>query len=59
MSAKLEKIANNFPSFFDYPLRVRQAHHDFFKFFDILIKRVKEDEQIAEQLEEKNQLKLL
>lgn len=59
MSAKLTKIAYSFPSLNEYPLRVREADAEFFKCFHLLIKRVKEDEQIAAELEEKNQLKLL
>lgn len=57
-SVKLQKLLDSWPDLRDYPLRVKEADRVARTMFDALIKAVKQDEQIARELEEKNQLKM-
>lgn len=56
-SVKLQRILDKWPDLRDYPLRVKEADRVARLMLDNLIKVVKQDEQIARELEEKNQKK--
>ncbi len=58
-SEKLQKLLDSWPDLTDYPIRVKEADRIARLMLDNLIKAVKQDEQIARELEEKNQMKLL
>lgn len=58
-SVKLQKLLDKWPDLTDYPLRVKEADRVARLMLDNLIKVVKQDELIARELEEKNQLKML
>ena len=57
-SEKLQKLLDKWPDLTDYPIRVKEADQIARLMLDNLIKVVKQDEQIARELEEKNQLKM-
>lgn len=58
-SQKLANLLVKFPDLTDYPVRVKEADKTARLMMDNLIKIVKQDEKIAKELEEMNQLKLL
>lgn len=58
-SEKLENLLDKWPDLTDYPLRVKEADRVARLMLDNLIKVVKQDELIAREIEEKNQLKML
>jgi hypothetical protein len=57
-SKKLENLLAKWPDLSDYPIRVKEADQTARLMLDNLIKVVKQDEQIAKELEEINQFKL-
>lgn len=57
-SEKLHDLLRKWPDLTDYPIRVKDADQVARLMLDNLIKVVKQDEQIARELEEKNQLKM-
>ena len=58
-SAKIQSILDKFPDLTDYPIRVKEADRVARLMLDNLVKALKQDELIAKELEEMNQLKLL
>lgn len=58
-SQKLEKLLDKWPDLTDYPIRVKEADRIARMMLDNLIKALKQDEQIAKELEQKSQMKLL
>lgn len=58
-SEKLSNLLAKWPDLTDYPIRVKEADRVARLMLDNLIKAVKQDEKIAKDLEELNQLKLL
>ena len=58
-SEKLSSLLDKWPDLTDYPIRVKEADRTARLMMDNLIKAVKQDELIAKELEEMNQLKLL
>ena len=56
-SEKLENLLAKWPDLTDYPLRVKEADTVARAMLDALIKAVKQDEQIAKELEEQKQKK--
>lgn len=58
-SEKLAELLKKWPDLTDYPLRVKEADRVARLMLDNLIKVVKQDELIARELQEKNQMRLL
>jgi len=57
-SKKLENLLAKWPDLSDYPIRVKEADKTARLMLGNLIKVVKQDEQIAKELEELNRFKL-
>ena len=58
-SEKLAELLKKWPDLTDYPLRVKEADRVARLMLDNLIKVLKQDELIARELQEKNQMRLL